>query len=171
MDLPVHTARAFAEPLQLLHYPDGGHYGCHFDVNERDQYPRFVTFFMQLNTPSSGGETVFYGPGIDHSKELPWQRWRDLEQDCQPNVLCPPPADHHVFANATVVKPQEGQAIFWYNAEVEENGTPKRVIPHALHAGCPVNGEKWGANIWVISGTGGHTIRNGLDDDLQKLEL
>ena len=44
------------------------------------------------------------------------------------------------------VRPQAGDALFWYNTQRSGEGEPL-----TMHAGCPVigGGTKWIANLWL----------------------
>lgn len=79
--------RRTAESMQVLLYPEGGHYSCHHDTAtwqlrwvrlgnfegrprygpqapDNPDFPRFLTLFFFLNDVD-GGETVFFGTDLN----------------------------------------------------------------------------------------------------------
>lgn len=173
LGLPIRTVRAMAEPLEIVHYPDAGHASCHFD-SDRDNEEialsqRFVSMWIYLNEPAGGGETVFYGHNVSKlhpdARSWPSAQWRQFEGYCQPSSTCPPEPDHFYFGPAKVVRPKLGRALFWYNCEVDMWGEVQHLRYPSIHAGCPVQGEKWGANLWIHA-AGPYVLINGADDHL-----
>lgn len=137
------TAIPHQEDVQVLRYFEGQRYGHHTDwwdirhyADSRQVYDstkngyrnRFVTMFWYMNTVAEGGETSFpYAGGVRRG----WDRsLRDGA--CTVGIQ---------------VKPQKGQAVFWYN--LQPNGVGDEF---STHSACPPKGEgsiKWGGNIWV----------------------
>ncbi|CAJ1400080.1 unnamed protein product [Effrenium voratum] len=146
--------RRTAESMQVLLYPEGGHYSCHHDTApDNPDFPRFLTLFFFLNDVD-GGETVFFGTDLNGT--YPEDRfaagedvWGPIESKCQSVRSCPGFDGSSPFASSLVVKPRAGSAVFWYNMAVTNEGHVGRFYWSSIHGGCPSKGEKWAANIWL----------------------
>eukprot|EP00439_Symbiodinium_sp_Y106_P068715 s1217_g11.t1 len=110
------------------------------------------------NDIEDGGETVLFGTDLNASRSRDFYLagedvWSDIEAQCQSVRSCPqhpgaqPPPP---FSTALVVKPRAGSALFWYNMELEPDGSISRFLWSSIHAGCPTrNTEKWASNVWL----------------------
>lgn len=158
--LPLSLVQRNAEDMQVLRYPaGGGHYSCHHDTAaDAQEEHRFMTVFFFLNDIEDGGETVLFGTDLNGSRSQDIYLagedvWSDIEAQCQSVRSCPqhpgaqPPPP---FSNALVVQPRAGSTLFWYNMELEPDGSITRFLWSSIHAGCPTRStEKWASNVWL----------------------
>jgi len=172
--------------LQILRYHEGEAYIAHtdwfdpestpaepgqnFESEQSDGINRFATVFFYLQSPPTGGFTVFpeakiaeglqdsafLSTGLDretreealaaakgfYNKSHEWQM--ELQSDCYSKLA---------------VKPIKLGAILFYH----QHATTGRLLRSALHGACPsFTGVKWGANLWIWNGE-----RHLSDDDKQ----
>jgi prolyl 4-hydroxylase len=108
------------EGLQILRYQEGSEYKPHFDffMPGRPATPRFLerggqrvaTVIMYLNTPKTGGETVF--PNIN--LKIPARRGHALFF----SYVAPDPSRHTLHAGAPVVAGEKWVATKWLRERV-----------------------------------------------------
>lgn len=146
-----------SERMQIVRYPQGGHYACHHDSSPDsidDGMIRIATLGMFLND-AKGGETAF--PGADRDDNSHWDErdWAELESTCQPTPMC-------TRLGGLVVPAHKGDAILWYNVKPSAlpglaSGAPRgdgfgerTLLWSSVHCGAEVlEGEKWFANLWL----------------------
>lgn len=147
----------WSDGLQVVKYEPGQFYNSHTDWFNLDASPnwnwdpakngtnRFATVFLYLNDVELGGETVFPLSDTNMTKnsyrEADFQRLSKeiLHKDKTALKLA------QTCRESFRVAPKKGDAILFYNQM--PGGTPEHA---ALHGACPViEGEKWGANLWV----------------------
>lgn len=148
-----------SEPLQVVHYEEGGHYHAHHDSGP--VYPetacthtrlaantstpfetscRYITVLFYLNSVERGGETAFpVADNMTYDEVSLIQNDVDLldtRRNCDKSNLR--------------VKPTKGTAVFWYNYLSDGEGWVGEQDEYALHGGCVViHGTKWVANKWI----------------------
>uniref|UniRef100_A0A8C7YXD1 Transmembrane prolyl 4-hydroxylase n=1 Tax=Oryzias sinensis TaxID=183150 RepID=A0A8C7YXD1_9TELE len=148
-----------SEPLQVVHYEEGGHYHAHRDSGP--VYPetacthtllaantstpfetscRYITVLFYLNTVEGGGETAF--PVADNRTYDEMSLIQndvdllDTRRNCDKSNLR--------------VRPTKGTAVFWYNYLSDGKGWVGEQDEYSLHGGCVVtHGTKWVANKWI----------------------
>ncbi|XP_076870628.1 transmembrane prolyl 4-hydroxylase [Brachyhypopomus gauderio] len=148
-----------SEPLQVVHYEQGGHYHAHHDsgpvfpdticthtrlaANLSSPFQtscRYITVLFYLNSVEEGGETTF--PVADN---------RTFEEVSliQNNVDLLDTRKHCDKGNLRV-KPTKGTAVLWYNYLSDGRGWVGEQDEYSLHGGCIVTrGTKWIANNWI----------------------
>ncbi|KAK1796572.1 hypothetical protein P4O66_009614 [Electrophorus voltai] len=148
-----------SEPLQVVHYEQGGHYHAHHDsgpvysdtvcthtrvaANTSSPFQtscRYITVLFYLNSVEEGGETTF--PVADN---------RTFEEVSliQNNVDLLDTRKHCDKGNLRV-KPTKGTAVLWYNYLSDGKGWVGEQDEYSLHGGCIVTrGTKWIANNWI----------------------
>ncbi|KAM6927973.1 transmembrane prolyl 4-hydroxylase [Xenentodon cancila] len=148
-----------SEPLQVVHYEQGGHYHAHHDSGP--VYPetacthtrlvantstpfetscRYITVLFYLNSVDGGGETAF--PVADN-------RTYDEVSLIQNDVDLLDTRRNCDKSNLRV-RPTKGTAVFWYNYLSDGKGWVGEQDEYALHGGCVVtHGTKWVANKWI----------------------
>ncbi|XP_061583205.1 transmembrane prolyl 4-hydroxylase [Cololabis saira] len=148
-----------SEPLQVVHYEQGGHYHAHHDSGP--VYPetacthtrlvantstpfetscRYITVLFYLNSVDGGGETAF--PVADN-------RTYDEVSLIQNDVDLLDTRRNCDKSNLRV-RPAKGTAVFWYNYLSDGKGWVGDQDEYALHGGCVVtHGTKWVANKWI----------------------
>lgn len=147
----------WSDGLQVVKYEPGQFYNSHTDWFNLDASPnwnwdparngtnRFATVFLYLNDVELGGETVF--PNSDTAMDKNTYRDEDFEKISNELLKNDKTAMKlaRTCRNSFRVSPKKGDAILFYNQMPA--GTPETA---ALHGACPViEGEKWGANLWI----------------------
>lgn len=108
-----------AEPVQVVYYKEGEHYGAHHDAYEVDSVEgyratrgwgqRYKTALLYLNDVTAGGETYF--PQLD-----------------------------------LTVSPKKGSMVIFQNVDPEDDTVP---LYNSIHSALPVEtGFKWACNLW-----------------------
>ncbi|XP_028826254.1 transmembrane prolyl 4-hydroxylase isoform X2 [Denticeps clupeoides] len=148
-----------SEPLQVVHYEQGGHYHAHYDSgpiypetvcthtrlasNSSSPFEtscRYITVLFYLNSVEGGGETTF--PVADN-------RTYEEVSLIQNNVDLLDTRKNCDKGNLRV-KPTRGKAVFWYNYLSDGRGWVGELDEYSLHGGCVVaSGTKWVANNWI----------------------
>lgn len=159
--LRMHPFReALADGLQVVRYQTGQFYHSHHDffnigaTNDGWNFDpttggsnRIATVFLYLSDTELGGETVFPQAGRVPENVTDKAQVAQLKKDLfPPNSMEARMVD--VCRTHFHVKPTKGDAILFYHQDMEGN-----LDDAALHGACPVlQGEKWGANLWVWNG-------------------
>jgi len=162
--LPTSIIKQSREQMQVVHYPENGHYSCHHDGG-RDFPERLLTVGMFLNDVPSGGHTVFPAVGTDATAES----WDQFFVD-----QCPSRCVSH---SGLAIQPRRGDAIFWYNLQPDRLEDVQRakarkerpdlsgqaLLNGTAHCGAPVlEGEKYFANFWLTVPDGGFKVQDAV---------
>lgn len=148
-----------SDGFQVVHYDPSQLYMPHHDFFELQQSTkkwsfdpkkggsnRFATIFLYLSDVELGGDTVF--PRIPGNFP-PTDGLSDEYIKERKDTLFPGIYEKHQFLdqcrNRFRVKPKKGDAILFYHqnrrGDLDET---------TLHGACPpLQGEKWGANLWI----------------------
>jgi prolyl 4-hydroxylase len=147
----------WSDGLQVVKYEPSQFYNSHTDWFDLGASPnwnwdparggvnRFATVFLYLNDVELGGETVF----PKSTQTMPANDYRVDDFNRIVDELLPINGTAHKLAHLCRtgfrVPPKRGDAILFYNQ------LPGGAVDHAsLHGACPViEGEKWGANLWI----------------------
>jgi len=154
-----------SEPVQVVHYTEGGHYHCHHDsekvANDKAcclygskdcRLCRYLTIMVFLNDVEEGGECAF--PVADN-KTFSWKAWSN-ESSHKCNMV------KHCDESNLLIKPQRGKAVMWYNHRLDSSQTwLGKLDPLSYQGSCAVKkGEKWVAKMWInINGDGKSELR------------
>merc|ERR1712194_141327 len=147
-----------SEDLQLVKYPEKGHYACHHDSSPdsiQGNDIRLGTLGMFLNDVPKGGETAFPAGLRNDTKGWSEDQWGELENRCQPAAMC-------TGVGGLIIPAVKGDAILWYNVKPAaipqllsgkykrgKNFGERTLQWSSVHCGAPVlEGEKWFANLW-----------------------
>ncbi|KAK3737073.1 hypothetical protein QZH41_013883 [Actinostola sp. cb2023] len=152
--------------VQVVHYPESGHYHCHHDseVINRElpcctygrkncRLCRYLTVMIFLNDVEDGGELAF--PVADNST-YNWEFWTK-ESYTKCNMV------KHCSKSNVIVQPKAGKAVVFYNHLFDKKTQWSSALdPRALLGDCQVTkGEKWIANVWInIIGDGVNELKS-----------
>jgi len=129
-----------AEPLQVTRYAEGDRYEFHHDTDRR--MARLLTFLAYINTPVSGGATIFPfapGPNLDGSSLPMPLNIHNLDEGIAPI------ADYCLTDQFLRVSPQAGDAIVFYSMKPH-----LQIDEDAWHGACPVTaGTKLIVQRWI----------------------
>ncbi|XP_020891848.1 transmembrane prolyl 4-hydroxylase [Exaiptasia diaphana] len=154
------------EPLQVVQYPEKGHYHCHYDSDvinkelpccvygsKKCRFCRYLTVAVFLNDVESGGELAF--PVADNAT-YNWEVWtKESYTNC--NMV------KHCANSNVVVKPKAGTAVLFYNHLYDKTSQWSSALdPRSLVGECQVNkGEKWIAFSWMsVPGDGINELKS-----------
>ena len=165
--------KLLGESIQLVEYNKNGHYSCHHDSTDREDFhgskkqqlerAYTVLFYLIDVDEDSGGQTWFPSSGI---RKAAWgfedPEWEDMEYSCQHRIGCPRD-NSDSDTQGLVIQPIKGSAIIWMNhrpreTEAREKGGPwgleqnewQPLDKSTLHSGCDLeNGKKIIGNHWV----------------------
>jgi prolyl 4-hydroxylase len=147
----------WSDGLQVVKYEPAQFYNSHTDWFDLGSSPnwnwdparggvnRFATVFLYLNDVELGGETVF----PKSTQTMPANDYRVDDFNRLADQLLQVNGTAHKLAHQCRtgfrVAPKRGDAILFYNQ------LPGGAVDHnSLHGACPVlEGEKWGANLWI----------------------
>jgi len=147
----------WSDGLQVVKYEPSQFYNSHTDWFDLGASPnwnwdparggvnRFANVFLYLNDVELGGETVF----PKSTETMPANDYRVEDFNRIVDTLLQVNGTAHKLAHQCRtgfrVAPKRGDAILFYNQ------LPGGAVDHAsLHGACPViEGEKWGANLWI----------------------
>ena len=152
-----HDLIEMSEPIQVVHYEQGGHYHCHHDSDDLDpsmpcctygsehmncRVCRYLTVMVFLTNVTRGGETAF--PVADNQTTFSYENWvSEAIHKCNLAKGC--------HKSNLIIKPQMGTILMWYNHDVDpRTGWIGDLDPTTYHGGCDViENDKWIANSWI----------------------
>ena len=165
--------KLLGESIQLVEYNKNGHYSCHHDSTDREDFHglkkqqlerAYTVLFNLIDVDEDfGGQTWFPSSGM---RKAAWgfedPEWEDIEYSCQHRIGCPRD-NSDSDTQGLVIQPIKGSAIIWMNhrareTEAREKGGPwgleqnewQPLDKSTLHSGCDLLvSKKIIGNHWV----------------------